>query len=133
MIDSRFPIRLLALDIDGTLVGEDLILRDRTRAAVAAALHRGVAVVLDSKGVAGLAVIFGAGSHSPDDSDATDARDSLIVSGGEIALANISSTVGHIGRPHGGHGVHEQHPIRLENAAQFVVAVFGGLKQIAIH
>jgi len=40
------PIRLLALDIDGTLIGEDLILRERTRHAVAAAHHRGVAVSL---------------------------------------------------------------------------------------
>lgn len=40
------PIRLLALDIDGTLVGEDLVLRERTRHAVRAARHRGVAVAL---------------------------------------------------------------------------------------
>jgi Cof subfamily protein (haloacid dehalogenase superfamily) len=41
-----FPIRLLALDIDGTLVGPDLALRDRTVAAVRAAVRRGVAVSL---------------------------------------------------------------------------------------
>ena len=46
MTDARFPIRLLALDIDGTLVGQDLGLRDRTVAAVRAAVHRGVAVSL---------------------------------------------------------------------------------------
>jgi Cof subfamily protein (haloacid dehalogenase superfamily) len=40
------PIRLLALDIDGTLVGEDLVLRERTRHAVTAAHHRGIAVSL---------------------------------------------------------------------------------------
>jgi Cof subfamily protein (haloacid dehalogenase superfamily) len=42
----RFPIRLLALDIDGTLVGDDLVIGPRTRAAVAAARTRGVAVSL---------------------------------------------------------------------------------------
>jgi len=41
-----FPIRLLALDIDGTLVGGDLALRDRTAAAVRAAVERGVSVSL---------------------------------------------------------------------------------------
>src|SRR4029079_8500472 len=41
-----FPIRLLALDIDGTLVGPDLGLRDRTVAAVRAAVARGVSVSL---------------------------------------------------------------------------------------
>ncbi len=42
----RFPIRLLALDLDGTLVGEDLILGERTRHAVAAAVRRGVVVAI---------------------------------------------------------------------------------------
>ena len=46
MPEARFPIRLLGLDIDGTLVGPDLALRDRTIAAVRAAVHRGVAVSL---------------------------------------------------------------------------------------
>jgi Cof subfamily protein (haloacid dehalogenase superfamily) len=41
-----FPIRLLALDIDGTLVGSDLVLRDRTVAAVRGAVERGVSVSL---------------------------------------------------------------------------------------
>jgi Cof subfamily protein (haloacid dehalogenase superfamily) len=39
-----FPIRLIALDLDGTLIGEDLVLRERTRAAIRGALDRGVAV-----------------------------------------------------------------------------------------
>jgi hypothetical protein len=46
MPDPRFPIRLLALDIDGTLVGSDLALRDRTIQAIRGAVHRGVAVSL---------------------------------------------------------------------------------------
>jgi len=42
----RFPIRLLALDLDGTLVGDDLTLRPRTREAILGALRRGVHVAL---------------------------------------------------------------------------------------
>ena len=38
------PIRMIALDIDGTLVDDDLALGDRTRDAVRAALDRGVHV-----------------------------------------------------------------------------------------
>jgi Cof subfamily protein (haloacid dehalogenase superfamily) len=40
------PIRLIALDIDGTLVGDDLVIGDRTRAAIREANGRGVAVSL---------------------------------------------------------------------------------------
>jgi Cof subfamily protein (haloacid dehalogenase superfamily) len=39
-----FPIGLIALDLDGTLVGDDLLLRDRTKAAIGGAIERGVAV-----------------------------------------------------------------------------------------
>jgi Cof subfamily protein (haloacid dehalogenase superfamily) len=39
-----FPTRLVALDIDGTLVGDDLLLRERTRVAIRAAIERGVSV-----------------------------------------------------------------------------------------
>jgi Cof subfamily protein (haloacid dehalogenase superfamily) len=39
-----FPIRLIALDLDGTLVGDDLLLRDRTKAAIAGAIEGGVSV-----------------------------------------------------------------------------------------
>ena len=42
--DPGGPIRLLALDIDGTLIGGDLILRDRTIRAVREAVRRGVLV-----------------------------------------------------------------------------------------
>jgi len=38
------PIELIALDIDGTLIGDDLIIGPDTRAAVRAALGRGVVV-----------------------------------------------------------------------------------------
>lgn len=42
----ELPIRLIALDIDGTLIGDDHAIRDRTRAAVRAAMERDVAVSL---------------------------------------------------------------------------------------
>jgi Cof subfamily protein (haloacid dehalogenase superfamily) len=41
-----FPIRLIALDIDGTLVGDDLVVGPRTRSAITAAMARGVSVSL---------------------------------------------------------------------------------------
>jgi Cof subfamily protein (haloacid dehalogenase superfamily) len=39
-----FPIGLIALDLDGTLIGDDLVLADRTVAAIGVARERGVAV-----------------------------------------------------------------------------------------
>lgn len=41
-----FPIRMIALDIDGTIVDEDLILGPRIRRVIGAALDRGVRVSL---------------------------------------------------------------------------------------
>jgi Cof subfamily protein (haloacid dehalogenase superfamily) len=38
------PIGLIALDLDGTLIGDDLLLRERTRSAIGAAIARGVSV-----------------------------------------------------------------------------------------
>jgi Cof subfamily protein (haloacid dehalogenase superfamily) len=46
MARPAFPIRLVALDIDGTLIGDDLVVGPRTRAAVRAAMDRDVAVSL---------------------------------------------------------------------------------------
>ncbi len=43
---AAFPIRLVALDIDGTLVGDDQLIPARTAAAVCGALDRGVHVSL---------------------------------------------------------------------------------------
>jgi Cof subfamily protein (haloacid dehalogenase superfamily) len=42
--EPAFPIRLVALDLDGTLVGDELELGERTVAAVRAAVDRGVSV-----------------------------------------------------------------------------------------
>ncbi|HET7030709.1 MAG TPA: HAD-IIB family hydrolase [Candidatus Limnocylindrales bacterium] len=41
---AGFPIGLIALDLDGTLINDDLVLGERTIAAIAAARERGVAV-----------------------------------------------------------------------------------------
>jgi len=46
MIEPAFPIRLIALDIDGTLIDDDLTIGTRTRAAIRAAMARDVAVSL---------------------------------------------------------------------------------------
>ena len=46
MVEPRLPIRLIALDIDGTLVGEDLVIGPRTLDAIAEAKRRGIAVSL---------------------------------------------------------------------------------------
>ncbi len=43
---STTRIRLLALDLDGTLIGEDLVVRPRVRSAIASARARGVAVTI---------------------------------------------------------------------------------------
>ena len=40
------PVRMVALDIDGTLVDDDLALGERTRAAIGRAVHRGIHVSL---------------------------------------------------------------------------------------
>jgi Cof subfamily protein (haloacid dehalogenase superfamily) len=41
-----FPIRLIALDIDGTIIGDDAVIGPRTRAAIRAAMERDIAVSL---------------------------------------------------------------------------------------
>jgi hypothetical protein len=57
-VDAAYPILLVALDIDGTLVGEDLVVGERTRAAIAAATARGVAVSLVTGRMASSALRF---------------------------------------------------------------------------
>ncbi len=44
--EPAFPIRLIALDIDGTIIGDDHVIGPRTLAAVRAAMERDVAVSL---------------------------------------------------------------------------------------
>jgi Cof subfamily protein (haloacid dehalogenase superfamily) len=52
------PIRLIALDIDGTLVGENLVIGARTRTAVAEARRRGIVVSLVTGRMASSAIDF---------------------------------------------------------------------------
>ena len=56
--DPALPIRLVALDIDGTLIGDDLVLGSRTVAAVATARGRGVAVSLVTGRMTSSALVF---------------------------------------------------------------------------
>jgi Cof subfamily protein (haloacid dehalogenase superfamily) len=46
MAEPRSPVRLIALDIDGTLVDADLVIGERTLAAIGEAMRRGIAVSL---------------------------------------------------------------------------------------
>jgi Cof subfamily protein (haloacid dehalogenase superfamily) len=46
MPEPLLPIRMIALDIDGTIVGEDQVIGERTLAAVTEATGRGIAVSL---------------------------------------------------------------------------------------
>jgi Cof subfamily protein (haloacid dehalogenase superfamily) len=56
--DPAFPIRLIALDLDGTLVDDDLVLRPRTIAAIRAAVARGVSVSIVTGRMATSALVF---------------------------------------------------------------------------
>ena len=58
MPEPQLPIRLIALDIDGTLVGDDLVVGERTRSAVAEAIRRGISVSLVTGRMATSAVPF---------------------------------------------------------------------------
>jgi hypothetical protein len=55
---GAFPIRLVALDIDGTLIGEDQVIRPRTVAAVEAAMTRGVHISLVTGRMTTSAIVF---------------------------------------------------------------------------
>ena len=58
MAEPRLPVRLIALDIDGTLVGADLVIGERTQAAIGEAIRRGIAVSLVTGRMATSAVPF---------------------------------------------------------------------------
>ena len=58
MIEPVLPIRLIALDIDGTLVGDDLVIGERTRQAIAESTRRGITVSLVTGRMATSAVPF---------------------------------------------------------------------------
>jgi hydroxymethylpyrimidine pyrophosphatase-like HAD family hydrolase len=56
--EPRLPIRLLALDIDGTIIGHDFRISDRTVAAIRGAVERGVRVSLATGRMPSSAVIY---------------------------------------------------------------------------
>ena len=87
--EPALPIRLVALDIDGTLVGEDLVVRDRTRAAIAAAVERDVAVSLVTGRMASSAFRF---AH------ALGLRGPLVAYQGGLARAIPEPGSGRVGR-----------------------------------
>ena len=58
MVQPGLPIRLIALDVDGTLVDNDLVVHERTAQAVAEATRRGIAVSLVTGRMATSAVPF---------------------------------------------------------------------------
>lgn len=56
--EPAFPIRLLALDIDGTLVGQDMTLSERLVSAIDRAVRKGVKVSLATGRMPSSAVVF---------------------------------------------------------------------------
>jgi Cof subfamily protein (haloacid dehalogenase superfamily) len=56
--EPEFSIRLIAIDIDGTLVGDDLVIGERTAAAIKEAVRRGVHVSLATGRMASSAMHF---------------------------------------------------------------------------
>jgi HAD superfamily hydrolase (TIGR01484 family) len=56
--EPAFPVRLLALDIDGTLVGPDMALSERLVAAIGKAVRQGVKVSLATGRMPSSAVVF---------------------------------------------------------------------------
>ncbi len=57
-VEPTFPIRLVALDLDGTIVGDDLIVPPRTKAAIGAAVARGISVSIVTGRMATSAMVF---------------------------------------------------------------------------
>lgn len=64
---ARWPIRLVALDIDGTLIDEDGVIGERTKRAVRAAMDRGVLVIVATGRMPSSAMHFvdALGIHGP--------------------------------------------------------------------
>ena len=58
MPEPVLPVRLIALDIDGTLVDADLVIRERTLDAIGEAMRRGIAVSLVTGRMASSAMAF---------------------------------------------------------------------------
>ncbi len=56
--EPAFPVRMIALDVDGTLVGPDMQLSERTVAVISEAVRRGVRVSLATGRMPSSAVVF---------------------------------------------------------------------------
>jgi Cof subfamily protein (haloacid dehalogenase superfamily) len=87
-VEPAFPIRMIALDIDGTLVDDDLALGERTRAAITRAVHRGLRVSLVTGRMTSSAVRFAA---------ALDLRDPIVGYQGALAR-EMPVHAGRVGR-----------------------------------
>ncbi|HYM83815.1 MAG TPA: HAD hydrolase family protein [Candidatus Dormibacteraeota bacterium] len=84
------PIRLLALDIDGTLVGDGMVLGERTLAGIRAAVRMGVAVSLATGRMASSARLF---------ADPLGLRDPIVAYQGALIRAMpVPGAVGRRGR-----------------------------------
>jgi Cof subfamily protein (haloacid dehalogenase superfamily) len=88
---AELPIELVALDIDGTLVGEDLVLRQRTRDAIRAAVRRRVRVSLVTGRMASSAWLF---------ADSLGLQEPIVAYQG--ALVRAMPAPGSVGRGEGG-------------------------------
>ena len=77
-VTAAFPIRLIALDIDGTIVDDDLVLGPRTLAAVAAAREQGVAVSLVTGRMTTSASVSGRGMSARSSTEKASPWNSLI-------------------------------------------------------
>ena len=103
--EPEFPVRMLALDIDGTLVGADVRLSERITAVIGEAVRRGVKVSLATGRMPSSAVVFAnqlglvrADHRPPGRRDPRDARARL--PGGPTARRSVPASpfLGRVGR-----------------------------------
>ncbi len=106
--EPEFPVRMLALDIDGTLVGPDVQLSDRITSVIREAVARGVRVSLATGRMPSSAVVFanqlglsepiighqGAVIRAMPDADAREAAARTDVARTDVALPPFRGRVG---------------------------------------
>ena len=56
--DAAFPVRMIALDLDGTVIGHDFRISERTGAAIREAVARGVKVSIATGRMASSAAVY---------------------------------------------------------------------------
>ncbi len=88
-VEPTFPIRLVALDLDGTIVGDDLIVPPRTKAAIGAAVAGGVSVSIVTGRMATSAMVF---------ARELGLRDPIVGYQGALIREIPSAEEGHLGR-----------------------------------